>query len=390
MNEFDLGQVIARIIVAENERALTAKEEEILRDWLASDARNRELYRRLKAGINIPSRVHALEKFDSHNAFLAFTQKAKRNKVLQLRKKMLHFAAVLVLAFSVAGILYWMKPAETEKVAQSEVVIEPGESKAVLQLADGTKVNLEDQAKEIPEAGTLISTDQKKVVYKNPKKKISPGEIKYNTINIPRGGEYQLTLSDGTNVWLNAETTIRYPVAFASNKREVFIRGEAYFEVTHNERQPFIVNTGKARIRVLGTSFNVRAYNDEAIERTTLVEGKVAVSAEMEAKEFTLLPNEQFSTTGAQSEVRKVNVGQYIAWKDGRIYYENNSLGEILSDLSRWYNISVRYSDTTLAELRFSIDMKRYDDFSKFLEIIELTKKAKFEINENEITVTGM
>ena len=389
MNEIDLWQKIAEIIAAENERTLTLEEKKILDIWLGEREENRRLYRELKVGNNIRNHISKLQAVDTEKAYSQFLKHTNRDRFLAVRMQLLKVAAVITLIISL-WFLYDLRfngNREQLTVMDFETTIEPGTSKATLQLADGTMVNLEEESKVIDEEGTTISNNKKEVVYAPPVEKERSRELKFNTIAIPRGGEYQLTLSDGTKVWLNSETTIKYPVAFSGKKREVFISGEAYFEVTRNEEIPFIVHTERMNVKVLGTTFNVRAYNDEEGEHTTLVEGRVQVKSNKSDTEYLLHPNDQFNSTVYSDHVQKVAVESYVAWKEGRIFFENNSLDEILTNLSRWYDLSVEYSTEELKHMRFSIDMKRYDDFSKFMEIVELTGKVKFQIEESEVTV---
>ncbi len=389
MNKTELWQRIAGIIVAENERTLTLEEKQILGEWLGESEGNRRLYRELKNGNNIPNHISYFESVDTDKAFSQFLKRTKKDRYIHLRQQMLKVAAVVTLVFSLWFMYEFGLKNDRNQLAEIslETTIEPGTSKAILQLADGTTVNLDEQDKVIDEEGTTISNNKGEVVYAPPAEKEKPKRITYNTIAIPRGGEYQLTLSDGTRVWLNSETTIKYPVAFSGAKREVFISGEAYFEVTHNQDLPFIVHTDRMNVQVLGTSFNVRAYNDEGAEQTTLVQGKVQVKSNKSDTEYILNPSDQFNTTAQIDLVRKVDIDSYVAWKEGRIYFENNSLDEILTNLARWYDLSVDFSNEELKQLRFSIDMKRYDNFSKFMEIVELTEKVKFQIQDNEVIV---
>ncbi len=387
MNEFEKGHLIAEIIVAEKDRDLTTEEKAILHEWLQEDASNRVLYGQLRKGHNISSQIRHLESFDSDAAFDKFLSSTKKERFGQTMKNVMRVAAVLVAVVS-AWFIYQTTRTELPETAQaSAIAIEPGTSKAILQLADGTTLDLENQNKNIDQEEATINASDNKVVYAAKKNTILPKKISYNTISIPRAGEYQLTLSDGTEVWLNSETTLKYPVAFTGKTREVYINGEAYFHVARNEKQPFIVHTGRMDVKVLGTSFNVRAYDDEEEEQTTLVEGSVHVKTNQSATEFTMKPNQQFTTNASGGELNTVDVSSFIAWKEGRIYFEDKTIDEIMTILSRWYDINVSYESEYIKNFRFSIDMRRYDDFEKFLEIVGLTKKVKFEIDEKNIIV---
>lgn len=387
MNEFEQGHIIAEIILAEKERSLTEKEQQQLTDWFAQDAQNYFLYEKLKYDENLTSSLKDLGKYDTAKVFAEFEQIISKTRSIKISQVLLRVAAVLVL---VVGTYYFfqyqLSPQNVEPT--QELAIKPGASKAILKLADGTIVSLENKRTDITESdGTTISSDTNSVVYKPNTRRVSERKLQYNTIEIPRGGEYQLTLSDGTHVWLNSETTIKYPVVFAKNKREVFISGEAFFDVVHNEEAPFIVTTEKMKVNVLGTAFNIRAFGNEEKAATTLVRGKVNVTSTQTAQTFMIKPSEQFIIEEGNPSVRKVNVKKYTAWTEGRILFDDNSLDEIFTDMARWYNISVEYENEALKNLRFSVDVKRYDEITKITEIIELTKKVKFELDNETITI---
>jgi ferric-dicitrate binding protein FerR (iron transport regulator) len=266
--------------------------------------------------------------------------------------------------------------------------IRPGTSKATLELADGSIVHLETEEKLIKEYdGISVQNKEKQLIYEPTDKKQNTWKVQYNTIKIPRGGEYQLSLSDGTQIWLNAETTLRYPVTFSDKTREVFLEGEAFFEIAKNSDWPFIVNTSDIKVNVLGTSFNIRAYKDEDVTSATLVSGKVSLIQAGNEQEFYLTPSDQAVVSKQETRIHKVNVDQFIAWKNGRILFEGNTLEEIFVDLSRWYNIETGFADEDLKNLRFNIDVIRYSEFNKILEIVELTKKVKFEIKGNKVII---
>jgi ferric-dicitrate binding protein FerR (iron transport regulator) len=268
----------------------------------------------------------------------------------------------------------------------SESLIQPGSSKAILQLADGTLIDLEKEETRIAtENGAVIDNNKKEIVYHSGVP--GPRKVEYNSIEIPRGGEYQLVLSDGTKVWLNSETSIRFPVVFSGKTRELQLSGEAYFEVAENKDIPFILHTSGIDIHVTGTAFNVRAYSNEKNMAATLVEGEVNVIQNQTKEAHRLKPGQQAVVSGPETQIGEVNVEQFVAWKNGRIYFENNSLEEILSNLERWYDVEVSFTDERLKALRFSIDVERYTEFNRVFEIIELTRKVKFNINENQIIV---
>ena len=388
MNIFEKSEQIANLLIAERERELTAEEQLKLNEWLKEDKANKALYDSLKDETNIPKNLELLTGFNKDEAYSNFIKRSKTPKVRSLYREVLKYAAILIPFVFIAWFIN-QKNNTKEETQLAKTEIHPGTSKAILKLADGSIINLEDEKELVAEFdGTIISNTNKEILYSASTKKIRARKLQYNTIEIPRGGEYQLVLSDGTKVWLNSSTTIKYPIAFAANSREVYLEeGEAFFEVTENLESPFIVHTSKMNVNVLGTSFNVRAYSDENQLTTTLVSGKVSINQSETGKEYTLIHNEQAILTDQGVDINCVDVNTFTAWKNGRILFEENTLEEIFNELSRWYNINVNYARTEIKDLRFSIDVKRYDEFNEILEILELTKKVEFEIIENNLTI---
>ncbi len=389
MDKFIDTDQIVKLLLTERERALTEKEKLILNEWLKEDEGNKTLYSSLKNEANVPAKLKSLSKFNKDEAHASFVELTKTRKTRSIYREVLKYAAILIPFIFITWFIYqknYITEPETQLV---KTEIQPGTSKAILKLADGTVVNLEEEKELVAEFdGTIISNNNKEIIYNSSGKKVKPRKLQFNTIEIPRGGEYQLTLSDGTKVWLNSGTSIKYPVAFAANSREVYLEeGEAFFEVTENKESPFIVHTSKMTVNVLGTSFNIRAYSDENQLATTLVTGKVIINQPETGKEYTLIPCEQVIFSEQGVNIKSVDVDKFIAWKNGRILFEENTLEEIFNDLSRWYNIDIDYANSEVKDLRFSIDVKRYDKFSEILEILELTKKVEFEIKEDRVII---
>ena len=205
---------------------------------------------------------------------------------------------------------------------------------------------------------------------------------------IPRGGEYTLLLADGTKVYLNSVTKLRYPVSFASHERRVYLSGEAYFEVAHDSLHPFIVETEGMSVRVYGTEFNVNTYN-EGIIQTTLVNGKVGIRVPETGEEVFLQPNEmaEFLNSFSSIRVKKVDTFVYTAWKDGKFVFENESIEEIMERLTRWYDIKVFFENESVKNQIFNGVITRFVDVEDVLHLIEGTATVKFGINGNMIIV---
>ena len=278
-----------------------------------------------------------------------------------------------------------MSVENTHEVLYSKV--EPGTAKAILTTADGKQYNLfkRDSSQSLDVGGGLEAINYGstiKYVENAEKKNAVP-----NVIEVPKGGEYELILPDGTHVWINADSKLSFPSVFDSLKREVLLSGEAYFAVKKDKARPFIVKTDNVEIEVLGTEFNVRAYPDLNEIATTLCEGSVSMT---DGKHGLILkPSYQaiYSKTNHSMISRKVDTRLYTGWKDGLFIFENETLEDIMTTLSRWYNINVFFVNERIKTFHFTGDLKRYGDFKQTLEMIEKTTSIHFVINGNNILV---
>lgn len=209
----------------------------------------------------------------------------------------------------------------------------------------------------------------------------------YASITAPNGQISNLTLFDGTNIWLNAGSTLKYQQNFNTDKREVFLEGEAYFDVTKNKERPFVVNAGNSQIKVLGTVFNVKAYLDEPKVETVLVEGKVEFSAQ--GKTVLLKPGEHvlFSENTKRITKTAVNTHEYTSWKGGKIYFNNESLLELTVQLERWYEVKFRFTEEHIKKYRFTGVINKDKTLDYTLNIIAAINKVDFELNNEQIKI---
>lgn len=266
--------------------------------------------------------------------------------------------------------------------------VQPGKNKALLTLSDGRQISLDDSS-----AGVLASEGAAKIV-KSKDGSITyngngkSGEALLNTMVTPRGGEYQLTLPDGTRVWLNAASSITFPTAFKGPERRVSISGEAYFEVAKNASQPFIVSTGTTAVTVLGTSFNINSYTDENVIRTTLIEGSVKVKSIAGGQERTITPGQQSGIDPAGGiRVGNVNTDEIIAWKNGLFQFNKTDIPSMMRQVSRWYNVDVRFEGDPAKDL-FSGTIPKNTTLSELLTVLETANvRFKFKIEGNQLTV---
>ncbi|RXQ91493.1 FecR family protein [Ancylomarina salipaludis] len=263
-----------------------------------------------------------------------------------------------------------------------------GSKDAILTLADGIKVNLKDASEQLlsEKDGTQISKDSaNNLVYlSQPTEK---NELLYNTIDVPRGGEYSLTLSDGTKVWLNAETKLRYPVKFNGHKRDVYLTGEAYFEVAHNQHASFVVHTHDSKVKVLGTKFNVSGYDDQDFIVTTLIEGSVQIN-NLNRIEI-LKPGYQSTIIRGKDPIviKEVDTNLYTSWVSGVYEFENVELEYIMTQLGRWYDVEFFFSGEEYKHIRFTGAFKKENSFEYALNMIERIADVDFAIKGKYIIV---
>jgi len=299
-------------------------------------------------------------------------------------------AASIILALSVGGYFILHK-SKTPNYAANNVKqdIKPGTNGAILTLANGQKVILE-QAK----AGKIISqngADLRKagdslLVYQ-PGTAAENNAASYNTLETPKGKQYSVVLPDGSKVWLNAASSLKYPTAFTGNERKVELTGEAYFEVVHNNKQPFRVVTANQTIEDIGTYFNINAYQDEPVIKTTLLEGSIKISEN--GRSAILKPGEQAQIMVNSSKINinlNADAEEAIAWKNGRTQFNNADIKSIMRMLSRWYNIDVVYQGN-INESGFGGSVSRSKNISEVLKVLELTGELHFKIEGRKVTV---
>lgn len=299
--------------------------------------------------------------------------------------------------FLVGSIYFFYHPVPARKTHLAQAVVkqdlDPGTDKATLTLSDGSKIELGSgiQVEKLSrEAQALILNQSGKLIYKANPDKSSSSETPYNQITTPKGGQYKLVLSDGTQVWLNAASSLRFPVRFDAAARQVELSGEAYFEVS-KMHIPFLVKTKNQQIKVLGTHFDVNSYTDETSTRTTLLEGSVEVHPLRSNKggqmSGTMLrPGQQSVLDAGSLTIRPVDVQEEVAWKNGSISFVNADIQSIMRQVSRWYNVDVVYSGEIPVRL-FTGSISRNARLSELLTILKLSK-INFSIKGRQLTVS--
>ena len=304
-------------------------------------------------------------------------------------------AASLLLVISVSAyyLLYKTTPAvkPIQTVAMQEPDFKPGGNKAVLTLADGRQILLKDATNgKLAEQGAVVinKTAEGKIIYGALAGNTVTGASAFNTMSTPRGGQYQLTLADGTKVWLNAASSITFPVAFAGNERKVVVNGEAYFEVAHDARKPFIVSTGNQEITVLGTHFNVKAYDDDAGISTTLLAGRIRIKNLTSGKADLLSPGQQAKIYRDKSgiNIKTVNTDDVMSWKNGYFLFDNQEIKSIMKIMSRWYDVDIEYKNSNKHD-RFGGTFSRSSNMSEILNNLERIGNIHFKMEAKKVIV---
>lgn len=380
---------IARLIFLHVQGMTDNAQEKELNEWRSVSPRHEELFQRMLSSEHVEKSISRFVKTEEEEerGWRQLQQKARSGRSVR-KIKWFPYAAAIVLILSMGGVFYFSGDKEQTEIlpiAKNEVQV-PG-SRAVLILPDGRKVDLENEVlrSDLAQSDSLLLVSARSLKYRDID---SPDTTEiFHTLEIPRGGEYLLTLSDGTMIYLNSESTLSFPVKFQGKERKVYLTGEAYFKVAKNTEHPFVVTAGELEVLVTGTTFGVRAYKDEKDIQTTLESGQVTVK--VEGKSVKLVPNKQvlFNKSTMGLEVRDVDVDLYLAWADGRLVYDNCPLEKILTDLGRWYNIDVFYSRDELRSYQFSLNMKKHEEFTQVLELIGKTGEVQFEIKDNTVIV---
>ena len=384
--------ISASLIYRKIEGKLSVVEEERFEAWLKEGQEHREYYERMR-------RMYQQENVQDvgiggiQDVWAVFEKRVQgQRKIERKRRWMWVMSAAAAVAIVLCCCLFVYYRANTEqKVNVAVQKIVPGQYNAVLEMADGSTYQLGEQQYSLQEkTGNQIKVDSTLLSYLPVNKRSDVlQDIVYNKLSVPKGGEYRIELEDGTKVWINSASRLRYPVVFSSNSREVYLEGEAYFEVQRDVDRPFIVHSGEQKVTVLGTSFGISCYASEANDYTTLVSGKVKVDFERGKQSFVLEPGMQvaYNKESGVAMERKVDVAEFVAWKDGKYIFKQKRLEDILSTLSRWYDFEVFYRNEDVKDVLFSGELRRFDDFSYLLRLIERTSDVKFVIDKKVVQV---
>lgn len=377
------------LIARKLDDGLLPMEETELSDWLAEDVKHEEVYAEIK---KIRDRTKLL-----HRDFAPDTEhvlkRIKRGRVRQIGfRYWWKYAALFILPLSVALVLWQgMKNEAEEEHRQFSAVSRPGGERAILKLYNGKTVVLDSTMKSsliAHEANVRIEMDSNHLLRYSSHDSIEmANDNKNNELIIPKGGEYQVVLADGTKVWLNSASRLIYPQSFMGKERRVVLSGEAFFDVTHDAERPFVVETSRMNVKVLGTRFNVNDYDDNEEVSTTLVNGSVEIiSGDQQA--FRLVPGEQAYGKENELEKREVNVRLYTSWIDGKFLFNNTELEEIAKQISRWYDVEIFFSNENVKKVRFTGAIVKFKPLEDLVRMIESTSQVRFSVKGRTIVIS--
>lgn len=395
-SEEDAGRVMGEILLSQRITGEIDPElMEALEEWMELHPETREVYDQLTNPLEYSPLMDRFKgiKEPSAAGFLELVSDIEHSNELYSRRRRIPtrvyylsgIAASLLIAFSLFVVKH-LSPSLPQQVAAIQDLA-PGTNKAVLTLANGSTVNLDSA-----HSGLTLQQGQTRVVNQAGGQLAYQGEdnsntaILYNTITTGRGGQYRLVLSDGTKVWLDAASSLKYPTAFTGSSREVVLTGQGYFEVAHH-REPFIVHTAGVDVQDLGTAFNINAYPDEDGIKTTLLEGSVKVKSVN--TDVILKPGQQaraLSSGGGLQVMDDVDTDEAVAWKDGRFQFTGVAFSTVLQYLSRWYDVRI-IDKTGIASQHVVITLPRNEPLSAFMRSLELTHKLTYQITDNGKTL---
>lgn len=378
-DSFKIAEVIHNYLFGE----ISKEERTVLNEWLEQSGKHREMLESFRQKGYVDEKIIQHRIFNAKRGYRKFEESKKRRNRRIRFIRIVSVAAVFCCVVSVTTFLLWNSDKrEYTELVQTETSIIPGGYRAILILDGGQNVELaESSTLKVTGKSTEVTVRDNRVIYV-PEDTVNMSAI--NRVYTPRGGEYNLELSDGTKVWLNAETELRYPVRFQKDRREVEVVGEAYFEVAKDANRPFIVHASGMNTRVLGTSFNVKAYTGEE-RQTTLVKGRVEVS--YGTQRVKISPGEQVTLKGEELEVQEVDTQVSTGWKNGLFVFDDQSLENVLQELGRWYDVHIFIANEGVKQLKFTSNFPRYENIDRVLDIIELAACVKCEIKGRTIVV---
>lgn len=376
----------AKLINSFLEGKLTEDENQELKKWLDADPQNELLFQNLKTDEYLKSELKLLHSFDEEKAFEKIREtitNQSHSPVIPIKKnhvrRMIWRAAAAVVLIAIPISIFFLNSSKekSQDIVQTNGIpeiphegIAPGGNKATLTLSDGSVISLNDT-----ENGILTQEGNVDIVKLNDgqiaygKAENATPEIHYNVVTTPKGGKYNLTLSDGTKVWLNAASSLRFPASFSGKARNVEMEGEVYFDIAEDLKHPFIVMVNGAEILVTGTEFNVNAYNDEQSMKITLLEGNVSLKSSVNQTNLIAGQQAEISESGNFIVHKTIDLDDVIAWKEGFFHFNKADIKTVMKEIARWYDVDVEFKDAGKRRV-FKGEMQRDLELSQVIKIL--------------------
>ena len=356
-------------------------------EWAKESERGKRILDELKDldfYVEKEAKKREIEKCYSWEEFMTWRRRyERRRKLLVVR-----CVAAVAILFLVSTCVWFVNRGGEESQFMFPSEIKPGSLRASLILNDGQEIMLDKRLSLMEsDSSVVLSNEKGELSYRNVRERA--GESSVNTLRVPCGGEYQLMLADGTRVRVNSESELVFPTCFNSDRREVFLKGEAYFQVAPDSDKPFYVRVNDYIVKVTGTSFNVTSYTDDPCTMTTLVEGKVSVYGNDSTWNCDLTPGHmlKFDKGTARVTSEECDPRIYTSWIDGEFKFRDMRLEDIMKKLNRWYDFEVAYEEEELKDLRFSGAAEKYNPVEFLLKMIEEVTKVRFDIEGKRIMV---
>ncbi|SEL97282.1 FecR family protein [Parapedobacter koreensis] len=390
---FEIAELIGKYLRNE----ISEEEMVVLENWRTADLSNRHLWNKLTNGDYTSRQLKQWpDNAQSDALWMRLQGQVMHSTSIHKRKFFAwRIAAGFVVLVLAVGVVFYLsdkqEPVQTATVSAADELPVGGlsvPSGVTLVTGDGQRVVLDDETEVWHEVdGTQINRDKQGLSYFAKETPVR-GRPVAHTVMTPAARTYNLVLADGTKVWLNASSSIQYPTAFEVSERRVTLHGEAYFEVAEDKTRPFIVMTGKSRIQVLGTHFNVRSYPGNGVERTALLSGSVTVMDIKRKHMIQLQPGfEVIVDDDRPMIIQKTDANKVLAWRQGLFVFENERLESLLAELSSWYDIHPHFVDPETKNYRFTGRLQRYTDIQTLLDIITETAKVRFSLKNNQLLV---
>lgn len=375
---------IARLITGYIRKTLTVAEQDKLEELCRSDARIRRLVNEHHDIDSIHTALEQMQSYDTDKAWQRLLDR-KYNSVQPSRQASIWVVASIATVFVLGSIVFWRYTRQVPTSLQKPIVaahqVSPGSNRAQLLLSSGKTVDLDNRRQQLHEVNGMVVQNKKgALIYaSHPENKTNV----FNTLVVPKGGTYSLILSDGTKVWLNASSSLRFPVSFGAHERVVQLMGEAYFEVSKDKDRPFQVQVNGRSIRVLGTSFNVNAYHPDA-DVTTLISG--AIEVENGEEKHVLKPGEQAVMQYSRIRVEKADLAKAIAWKEGYFLFNGDPVSEALAQVARWYDVDLEYHGK-LPTFHIGGSIKRDEQLQDALNMLQDVSGLQFQVIGKKIII---